>query len=115
MNGGKAIDGGYDIASAMTNEAQNQQKLEEQKLALQAKYSVESERRAAEHAKNVAEIEKTYTNPNDPERKWLLDQEAANYAHDVNEYELAQAKKVAAFTDFKKSERELVLQSWHFG
>ena len=114
MNGGKAIDGGYDIASAMANEAQNQQKLEEQKLALQAKYSVESERRAAEHAKNVAEIEKTYTNPNDPERKRLLDQEAADYAHDVNEYELAQAKKVAAFTDFKKSERELVIQNANF-
>ena len=114
MNGGKAIDGGYDIASAMATEAQNQQKLEEQKLALQAKYSVESERRAAEHAKNVAEIEKTYTNPNDPERKRLLDQEAADYAHDVNEYELAQAKKVAAFTDFKKSERELVIQNANF-
>lgn len=114
MNGGKAIDGGYDIASAMANEAQNQQKLEEQKLALQAKYSVESERRAAEHAKNVAEIEKTYTNPNDPERKRLLDQEAADYAHDVNEYELAQAKKIASFTDFKKSERELVIQNANF-
>lgn len=114
MNGGKAIDGGYDIASAMASEAQAQQKLEEQKLALQAKYSVESERRAAEHAKNVAEIEKTYTNPNDPERKRLLDQEAADYAHDVNEYELAQAKKVAAFTDFKKSERELVIQNANF-
>lgn len=114
MNGGKAIDGGYDIASAMASEAQNQQKLEEQKLALQAKYSVESERRAAEHAKNVAEIKKTYTNPNDPERKRLLDQEAADYAHDVNEYELAQAKKVAAFTDFKKSERELVIQNANF-
>lgn len=114
MNGGKAIDGGYDIASAMANEAQNQQKLEEQKLALQAKYSVESERRAVEHAKNVAEIEKTYTNPNDPERKRLLDQEAADYAHDVNEYELAQAKKVASFTDFKKSERELVIQNANF-
>ena len=114
MNGGKAIDGGYDIASAMASEAQAQQKLEEQKLALQAKYSVESERRAAEHAKNVAEIEKTYTNPNDPERKRLLDQEAADYAHDVNEYELAQAKKVVAFTDFKKSERELVIQNANF-
>lgn len=116
MNGGKAIDGGYDVAGALANDAQQAER-ERQEAERQAKeqydlqmkyvteFADEKTKLYLEHTAKETEISKI----NDAAlREQLLKTEATRYQNKVSLLELEKDKQIQKATEWQQTDAERI-------